>query len=112
MQSAFVDLGLERDGFLYVSDVINTLEAFEGDEAADEVEGPSGARDAARRWERRRRSAGEGAPPESTADEMPGPRPPRCRGGRRTPRRLDRAAVPEPHIEDLVRRARTSSSRS
>lgn len=35
MQSAFVDLGLERDGFLYVSDVINTVEEFErlsGDE--------------------------------------------------------------------------------
>jgi ribonuclease G len=28
MQSAFVDLGLERDGFLYVSDVLNTEEAF------------------------------------------------------------------------------------
>ena len=29
MQSAFVDLGLERDGFLYVSDVVDTLEEFE-----------------------------------------------------------------------------------
>ena len=30
MQSAFVDIGLERDGFLYVSDVIvNTMEEFE-----------------------------------------------------------------------------------
>jgi ribonuclease G len=28
MQSAFIDLGLERDGFLYVSDVLNTEEAF------------------------------------------------------------------------------------
>ncbi|HYU79953.1 MAG TPA: Rne/Rng family ribonuclease [Vicinamibacterales bacterium] len=28
MQSAFVDLGLERDGFLYVSDVVNTEDAF------------------------------------------------------------------------------------
>jgi ribonuclease G len=28
MQSAFIDLGLERDGFLYVSDVVNTDEAF------------------------------------------------------------------------------------
>jgi ribonuclease G len=29
MQSAFVDIGLERDGFLYVSEVINTIEEFE-----------------------------------------------------------------------------------
>src|SRR5258706_4955845 len=29
MQSAFVDLGLERDAFLYVSDVIEDLEDFE-----------------------------------------------------------------------------------
>ena len=29
MQSSFIDLGLERDGFLYVADVIDTLEEFE-----------------------------------------------------------------------------------
>ncbi len=29
MQAAFVQMGLERDGFLYVSDVVDTLEAFE-----------------------------------------------------------------------------------
>ena len=43
MQSAFVDIGLERDGFLYVSDVVDTLEAFErmetGEEDEDEGEG-------------------------------------------------------------------------
>src|SRR5438132_6100156 len=45
MQSAFVDLGLERDAFLYVSDVISpTEEALEDDEdsplaaAADPVD--------------------------------------------------------------------------
>jgi len=41
MQSAFVDLGLERDGFLYVSDVADTfeeLDKFDTDEDA-----PSGA---------------------------------------------------------------------
>ncbi len=36
MQSAFVDLGLERDAFLYVSDVIEDLEEFES-EAPDEL---------------------------------------------------------------------------
>src|SRR4249919_1960506 len=29
MQSAFVDLGLERDGFLYVTDVVTTFEEFD-----------------------------------------------------------------------------------
>src|SRR5512134_3655212 len=29
MQSAFVDLGLERDGFLYVADVVATFEEFD-----------------------------------------------------------------------------------
>src|SRR5437764_2513393 len=35
MQSSFIDLGLERDGFLYVADVIDTLAEFDklaGDE--------------------------------------------------------------------------------
>ncbi len=49
MQSAFVDLGLERDAFLYVSDVISpTEEALEEDEeparaAADPFEADAGA---------------------------------------------------------------------
>src|SRR5512134_3232029 len=34
MQSAFVDIGLERDGFLYVSDVVN--EEFDKLDADDE----------------------------------------------------------------------------
>src|SRR5437870_1362400 len=36
MQSSFIDLGLERDGFLYVAEVIDTLDEFEKLEAADE----------------------------------------------------------------------------
>src|SRR6059058_5148106 len=36
MQSSFIDLGLERDGFLYVAEVIDTLEEFEKLEAGDE----------------------------------------------------------------------------
>jgi ribonuclease G len=38
MQSSFIDLGLERDGFLYVADVIDTLDEFDklaGDEDED-----------------------------------------------------------------------------
>src|SRR5215467_7616052 len=46
MQSAFVDLGLERDAFLYVSDVISpTEEALEEDE--DVADEPGAALDAA-----------------------------------------------------------------
>src|SRR5213083_2286593 len=36
MQSAFVDLGLERDAFLYVSDVIEDIEEYEN-ETPDEL---------------------------------------------------------------------------
>src|SRR3954467_11049301 len=36
MQCAFIDIGLERDGFLYVSDVVDTIEEFERLEGDDE----------------------------------------------------------------------------
>lgn len=39
MQSAFVDVGLERDGFLYVSDVVDTIEEFERLESGDDENG-------------------------------------------------------------------------
>src|SRR6187397_3137020 len=41
MQSSFIDLGLQRDGFLYVADVIDTMEEFDKLESGDE--GPEGA---------------------------------------------------------------------
>src|SRR5438477_11046269 len=44
MQSSFIDLGLERDGFLYVAEVIDTLEEFEKLEAGDD-EGRDGKDD-------------------------------------------------------------------
>ena len=45
MQSAFIDLGLERDGFLYVSDVLSTEEAFAKFSGDDEdEEEPNGNR--------------------------------------------------------------------
>ena len=45
MQSAFVDLGLERDGFLYVSDVVATFEEFDRLETdEDDVAPPPTAR--------------------------------------------------------------------
>jgi ribonuclease G len=36
MQSSFIDLGLERDGFLYVAEVVDTLEEFERLEGGDD----------------------------------------------------------------------------
>src|SRR3954447_25202819 len=36
MQSSFIDIGLERDGFLYVAEVIDTLEEFEKLESGDD----------------------------------------------------------------------------
>jgi ribonuclease G len=38
MQCAFIDIGLERDGFLYVSDVVNTIEEFDRLDSDDDDE--------------------------------------------------------------------------
>src|SRR5690242_12748439 len=45
MQSSFVDIGLERDGFLYVSDVIANLDEY--DKEDDDDAGATGATGAA-----------------------------------------------------------------
>src|SRR5688572_1296286 len=63
MQSSFIDLGLERDGFLYVAEVIDTLEEFEKLEAGDddEKDGEAGA-------------AGVSAPPRGRDEIRPQPK--------------------------------------
>src|ERR1700741_227849 len=47
MQSSFIDIGLERDGFLYVAEVVDTMEEFDkldsGDD--DEKDGKEGGKD-------------------------------------------------------------------
>src|SRR4051812_43927463 len=43
MQSSFIDVGLERDGFLYVSEVINTIEEFDRLEAGDDEDREKGS---------------------------------------------------------------------
>ena len=48
MQSAFVDIGLERDAFLYVSDVIDTLVEFDRLESGDTEDQTNGSRGADR----------------------------------------------------------------
>ena len=54
MQSSFIDLGLERDGFLYVADVIDTLDEF--DKLAGETTTRAAARTAATARGRGRRT--------------------------------------------------------
>src|SRR3982751_924458 len=79
MQSAFVDLGLERDGFLYVSDVVATFEEFDRLET-DEDDVPPAAGTV---------GGGNGG-----ASARPGPG---ARG------RRDREKTPEPKIEELLK---------
>jgi ribonuclease G len=108
MQSAFVDLGLERDGFLYVSDVVATFEEFDRLETDDDEHPPSQAND-------------NGVP--ATADERNGrgnggrraaPAGPSSASGRGGRRDRDSAAGssrawsrgergPEPKIEELLK---------
>src|SRR5687767_9403362 len=85
MQSAFVDLGLERDGFLYVSDVIATFEEFdrlETDEDEPAASAPAVNGGAL---------AGQGPPPSGRRGGFSGPS--------RRDRDRDREKEPEPKIE-------------
>jgi ribonuclease G len=98
MQSAFVDLGLERDGFLYVSDVVATSEEFDRLETDDDEDGGSavggdGSSGGTRPTHAVRRPG--------SADGVAsggGPGVPPIRGGRR-----DRERGPEPKIEELLK---------
>ena len=110
MQSAFVDLGLERDAFLYVTDVISPTEEALEDE--DEPRPRAGAampsiRRSDRRpsCEHRRRSGAGGASSPRAADD--GGRPAECAAGpgRRRPRpptrpRPTAAAIARPRDRD------------
>src|SRR4026207_881762 len=42
MQSSFIDIGLERDGFLYVTEVIDTMDEFDKLESGDDEHQPPG----------------------------------------------------------------------
>ena len=81
MQSAFVDLGLERDGFLYVTDVVASFEELdrfetEEEEASAQPNGNGGSGSGSRRDR------------------------PSSHGGRRD---RDREKGPEPKIEELLK---------
>jgi ribonuclease G len=85
MQSAFVDLGLERDGFLYVSDVIAPSEELDRFETDDDPPAAAGEGTA---------GAGPAGQPRRGAGSTD-------RGGRRGDRERERG--PEPKIEELLK---------
>jgi ribonuclease G len=109
MQSAFVDLGLERDGFLYVSDVVATFEEFdrletdEDEPGAAAVPSPPWANGAAPQAQPGPSSAPYPAPSGSfaTAGTRQGGQPGRFGGRRDRERERERGA--EPKIEELLK---------
>src|SRR2546428_8368864 len=60
MQSSFIDLGLERDGFLYVADVVDTLDEF--DKLAGDDDDEKALREPQGRLETGRGTTGSGRP--------------------------------------------------
>ena len=96
MQSAFVDLGLERDGFLYVSDVVATFEEFDRLDTDDDAPAENGAGKPDRRNGGSRRDApGAARPPDDAAGRS------ERRGDGRGPARGEKG--PEPKIEELLK---------
>jgi ribonuclease G len=77
MQSSFIDIGLERDGFLYVADVVDTLEEFDRLDSDDD--GNGGPKD---------------GKPEARGES---------KGDRGDARGESRAERPQPKIEDLLK---------
>jgi ribonuclease G len=82
MQSSFIDLGLERDGFLYVADVVDTLEEFEKLEALEADDDPKG--ESAGKAEPRSEAVGASRPNEAA-------------------RKSEARDRPQPRIEDLLK---------
>ncbi|MGH9239286.1 MAG: Rne/Rng family ribonuclease, partial [Vicinamibacterales bacterium] len=86
MQSAFVDLGLERDGFLYVTDVVATFEEFDRLETDEDDAAPAA-------------NGSRGVTPSGSPGGPDRARP--TGGGSRRDRERDKG--PEPKIEDLLK---------
>src|SRR6476659_2516378 len=98
MQSSFVDIGLERDAFLYVSEVVNTVEEFDRLESGDDDDEPAMAAVAEPTGEPSMAVAGgePAAAPAGNGIE----RRATARGDSRATARDDR---PQPKIEDLLK---------
>jgi Rne/Rng family ribonuclease len=95
MQSSFVDIGLERDAFLYVSEVVNTVEEFDRLESGDDDE-PAMAAVAEPSSEATAVAAEPAVQPPGNGVE----RRSSSRGDSRAQSRDDR---PQPKIEDLLK---------
>ena len=93
MQSAFVDLGLERDGFLYVSDVVATFEEFDRLETDEDDDGGPAAAGNGSSGGTRPTPAGRRPGSAEAGGSAGGP------GGRRR----ERERGPEPKIEELLK---------
>ena len=97
MQSSFVDIGLERDAFLYVSEVVNTVEEFERLESGDDEDAePATAAEAPE----------PAATPVAAEGEADLAGAPAGNGGERRARSGDRERErdrPQPKIEDLLK---------
>ena len=94
MQSSFVDIGFERDAFLYVTEVVNTLEQFDRLESGEEEEAEPAAEPLAEPLEvRNGEGTGNGVPVADAAPAAPAEE----RGERRGHDR------PEAKIEDLLK---------
>ena len=92
MQSAFIDLGLERDGFLYVTDVVAAIEELDRFETEEEDSGAVPLP-----------GSGNGAQGGSSSGGQRRDRP-SSPGGRRDSRSdRDREKGPEPKIEELLK---------
>ena len=92
MQSAFIDLGLERDGFLYVTDVVAAIEELDRFETEEEDSGAVPLP-----------GSGNGAQAGSSSGGQRRDRP-SSPGGRRDSRSdRDREKGPEPKIEELLK---------
>ena len=81
MQSSFIDIGLERDAFLYVTEVINTVEEFDKLAGEDEDEVDEGPKPLGEIPEPPAEgAAADAAPPAPRPSPAPAPRPERpCR---------------------------------
>ena len=120
MQSSFVDIGLERDAFLYVTEVVNTVEEFERLESGDDEDDEPADAAALPSWcprapaRRRRRAAPSAAPARrhaaaaaaaaapTAARPRPRPRPRSAPGQDRRPAE-GRAGSPRPGRQGAAR---------
>jgi len=96
MQSAFVDIGLERDAFLYVGEVIDPIQEFQRLESSEDEEAVPAAST----------GAADAVPSEAVAEDGSAGGPPSRAAAPAAVRRDDRDAErnrPIPKIEDLLK---------